>query len=128
VLDEPKQEPRSKGITTPRKKKPKELAAITECCAGCAGSPACVEYCPLEDCLFWIPDVDHPPFGRIEVDPILCIGCKKRVSKGPHGVRAALVVSALATLVIGVYPEPFIHSVNWALGIAQSPHVAAMMR
>ena len=44
------------------------------------------------------------------------------------GVRAALIVSALATIVIGVYPEPFIHSANWALGIAQSPHVAAMMR
>ena len=44
------------------------------------------------------------------------------------GVRAALVVSALATLVIGVYPEPFIHSVNCALGIAQSQHVAAMTR
>jgi hypothetical protein len=34
----------------------------------------------------------------------------------------------LATLVIGVYPEPFISWVNWALGIARSPHVAAMMR
>jgi hypothetical protein len=32
-----KQEPRSKGLP-PRKKKPKELAVITECCTGCAGS------------------------------------------------------------------------------------------
>jgi ferredoxin len=63
-----KQEPRSKGITTPRKKKPKELAVITECCTGCAGSPACVEYCPVEDCMFWVPDEDHPPFGRIQAD------------------------------------------------------------
>ena len=78
-------EPRSKGLTTARKKKPKELAVITECCTGCAGSPACVEYCPVEDCMFWIEDDDHPPFGRIEVDPILCIGCKKCVSKGPEG-------------------------------------------
>jgi len=44
------------------------------------------------------------------------------------GVRTALVVSALATLVIGVYPEPFIHSVNWALGLVPSAHVTAMMR
>jgi len=44
------------------------------------------------------------------------------------GVRSALAVSALATLIIGVYPEPFIHSVNWALGLTQSPHVTAMMR
>jgi ferredoxin len=80
-----KHEPRSKGLTTPRKKKPRELAVITECCTGCAGSPACVEYCPVEDCMFWVPDEDHPPFGRIQVDPVLCIGCKKCVSKGPDG-------------------------------------------
>jgi ferredoxin len=85
VPDELKHEPRSKGLTTPRKKKPKELAVITECCTGCAGSPACVEYCPVEDCMFWVPDEDHPPFGRIQVDPILCIGCKKCISKGPDG-------------------------------------------
>src|SRR5215469_16356623 len=72
VPDELKHEPRSKGIATARKKKPKELAVITECCTGCAGSPACVEYCPVEDCMFWVPDEDHPPFGRIQIDPILC--------------------------------------------------------
>ena len=38
VPDDEKSEPRSKGLTTPRKKKPKELAVITECCTGCAGS------------------------------------------------------------------------------------------
>jgi len=85
VPDEFKFEPKSKGLLTPRKKKPKELAVITECCTGCAGSPACVEYCPVEDCMFWVPDEDHPPFGRIQVDPILCIGCKKCISKGPDG-------------------------------------------
>src|SRR5208282_290086 len=80
-----KQEPRSKGITTPRKKKPKELAVITECCTGCAGSPACIVYCPVEMCMFWVPDEDHPPFGRIEVDKTTCIGCAKCTSKGPDG-------------------------------------------
>ena len=85
VPDELKHEPKSTGINTPRKKKPKELAVITECCTGCAGSPACVEYCPVEDCMFWVPDEDHPPFGRIQVDPLLCIGCKKCTSKGPDG-------------------------------------------
>jgi NADH-quinone oxidoreductase subunit N len=44
------------------------------------------------------------------------------------GMRFALGITALATIVIGVYPEPFIHTVNWALGIAQAPHVAAMMK
>ena len=80
-----KQEPKSTGINTPRKKMPRELAIITELCTGCAGSPACVDYCPVEDCMYWIPDEDHPPFGRIEVDPFLCIGCKKCVSQGPNG-------------------------------------------
>ncbi len=80
-----KQEPKSKGLTGPRKKKPKELAIITEFCTGCAGSPACVDYCPVDDCMYWVPDEDHPPFGRIEVDPFLCIGCKKCTSKGPDG-------------------------------------------
>src|SRR2546429_40403 len=69
-----------------RKKKPRILAITTDCCTGCAGSPACIEYCPIEACMFWIPDEDHPPFGRIEVDPYLCIGCQKCISKGPGGV------------------------------------------
>jgi ferredoxin len=77
--------PMSEGIDTPRKKKPKELAVITECCTGCAGSPACVPYCPVADCMFWVEDEDNPPFGRIQVDPQLCIGCKKCTSKGPDG-------------------------------------------
>ena len=80
-----KSEPKSGGIETPRKKRPKELAVITECCTGCSGSPACVPYCPVADCMYWVPDEDHPPFGRIEVDPALCIGCKKCTSKGPDG-------------------------------------------
>ena len=44
------------------------------------------------------------------------------------GMRFALGITALATIVIGVFPEPFIRTVNWSLGIAQAPHVAAMMR
>ena len=30
-------------------------------------------------------DEDNPPFGRIQIDPIQCIGCKKCLSKGPDG-------------------------------------------
>jgi NADH-quinone oxidoreductase subunit N len=44
------------------------------------------------------------------------------------GMRCAVGVTALATIVIGVYPEPFIRGVNWSLGIAQTPHVAAMLK
>jgi NADH-quinone oxidoreductase subunit N len=43
-------------------------------------------------------------------------------------MRFAVGVAALATIVIGVFPEPFIRTVNWSLGIAQVPHVAAMVR
>ena len=43
-------------------------------------------------------------------------------------MRFAVGLTALATLVIGIFPEPFIQTVNWSLGIVQSPHVAAMMR
>ena len=81
-----KMEPISRGRTDLRKKKPKQLAIINESCTGCSGSPVCVQYCPVEACMFWIPDEDHPPFGRIEVDKVLCIGCAKCTSKGPDGL------------------------------------------
>lgn len=80
-----KYEPKSEGQTNKRKRKPHILAVINENCTGCSGSPACVEYCPVEDCMYWNPDPDHPPFGRIIVDPLLCIGCKLCTSKGPDG-------------------------------------------
>jgi NADH-quinone oxidoreductase subunit N len=44
------------------------------------------------------------------------------------GMRCAVGVAALATLVIGVYPEPFIRSVNWSLGIAEPARVVAAPR
>jgi len=77
--------PISGGETKQRKRKPHIVAVINEMCTGCSGSPACVDYCPVADCMFWVPDEDHAPFGRIMVDPILCIGCKLCTSKGPDG-------------------------------------------
>jgi NADH-quinone oxidoreductase subunit N len=44
------------------------------------------------------------------------------------GMRLALGISAVATVFIGVYPEPFIRTVNWSLGIAQSAPVANLMK
>ncbi len=41
---------------------------------------------------------------------------------------AALTVTGLATLVIGIYPEPFIDAVNWVFGIAHTPAVAHLIR
>jgi NADH-quinone oxidoreductase subunit N len=43
-------------------------------------------------------------------------------------MRVALGVSGLATLYIGILPNRFIEAVNWALGIAQHPNVAGMLR
>jgi ferredoxin len=77
--------PISSGETKRRKRKPHIVAVINEMCTGCSGSPACVDYCPVADCMFWVPDQEHAPFGRIMVDPILCIGCKLCTSKGPDG-------------------------------------------
>ena len=112
VPDEMKAEPKSKGLSTPRKKKPKELAVITECCTGCAGSPACVEYCPVEDCMFWVADEDATPFGRIAVDPILCIGCKKCLSKGPDGCSLAASSRKAVLSAISVTPR----TCDWLMG------------
>jgi NAD-dependent dihydropyrimidine dehydrogenase PreA subunit len=68
TIEEPsriqKMEPLSRGRSDLRKKKPRQLAVINESCTGCAGSPVCVIYCPVEACMFWVPDADHPPFGR----------------------------------------------------------------
>lgn len=66
-----------------RAKKPKLLAVVTDACTGCAGSPVCQLYCPVEDCMVWIAADDAPPYGRIEVDPLRCVGCRKCVATGP---------------------------------------------
>src|ERR1700733_11200594 len=42
-------------------------------------------------------------------------------------MRAALAVTAFATLYIGIMPERFIHLVNWSIGIAQNPTVARLI-
>src|SRR5271166_5433071 len=42
-------------------------------------------------------------------------------------MRAALGVSAFATLFIGIMPDRFIQIVNWSLGLAQTPAVAKLI-
>ena len=44
------------------------------------------------------------------------------------GMWAALSVTALATVFIGIYPEPFIHAVNWSLGLTQTSPMASLVR
>ena len=75
----------SEGKSDKRKRKPHIMAVINNMCTGCSGSPACVEYCPVAECMYWVEDPEHPPFGKILVDPLLCIGCKLCTSKGPDG-------------------------------------------
>jgi ferredoxin len=70
--------------THQRKRKPRIVAVINDSCTGCSGSPACVDYCPVENCMVWVTDPEAPTLGRIEVDPLLCIGCKLCISKGPE--------------------------------------------
>jgi len=43
-------------------------------------------------------------------------------------MRAGLGLAAGATLYIGIMPDRFIQMVNWALGIAQNPAVARLVR
>jgi len=43
-------------------------------------------------------------------------------------MRAALTLTGLATLYIGLMPNQFIRVVNWAIGIAQTSDVAQLMR
>jgi ferredoxin len=33
--------------------------------------------------MFEVPNPDAPIFIRVDVDPLLCIGCKKCITKGP---------------------------------------------
>ena len=74
-------------ITTQRKKKPQQLAVITDCCTGCAGSPVCQDLCPVADCMILCHDDQHGPFGYIWVDPLKCIGCKRCTTQGPDGIQ-----------------------------------------
>lgn len=70
--------------STKRKKKPKEIAVINDACTGCAGSPVCIELCPVDECMILVKDTEFAPdFGRVIVDPFACIGCKRCISKGP---------------------------------------------
>jgi NADH-quinone oxidoreductase subunit N len=43
------------------------------------------------------------------------------------GMRAAIALTAIATLYIGLLPNSFIELVNWALGIAQNPATARLV-
>ncbi len=75
------------ALTTQRKKKPKQLAVILDNCTGCAGSPVCVELCPVDECMLPVPDPDNGPFVFIWVDPLKCIGCLRCTTSGVLGTQ-----------------------------------------
>src|SRR5438132_1904090 len=52
---------------------------------------------------------------------------KEPLKLGPS-MAAALGVTALATLFIGIYPEPFIRAVDWSLGLSQHPAIAHLVK
>jgi len=52
---------------------------------------------------------------------------KEPLKIGPS-MAAALGVTALATLFIGIYPEPFIRAVDWSLGLSQHPAIAHLVK
>jgi NADH-quinone oxidoreductase subunit N len=45
-----------------------------------------------------------------------------------YAMRAALGITGFATLFIGILPNRFIEIVNWAVGLAQNPSVAKLIR
>jgi NADH-quinone oxidoreductase subunit N len=51
---------------------------------------------------------------------------EEKLSISP-GMRAAIALTAIATLYIGLLPNSFIELVNWALGIAQNPATARLV-
>ena len=86
--------PISEGDTKQRKRKPHIVAVINEMCTGCSGSPACVDYCPVAACMFWVPDSEHAPFGRIMVDwginaPRRTSGTNASIAASRFGSRAS---------------------------------------
>lgn len=85
MAQDPLKDPTTVKQNNQRKRKPRIVAVVNSACTGCSGSPACVDYCPVENCMVWVDDDENPPLGRIEVDPLLCIGCKLCTSKGPDG-------------------------------------------
>jgi len=68
-----------------RARKPRLLAVVDDGCTGCAGAPVCQLYCPVDDCMVLVPAEDAFPYGRIRVDPLKCVGCRKCVREGPEG-------------------------------------------
>jgi NADH-quinone oxidoreductase subunit N len=45
-----------------------------------------------------------------------------------YAMRAALALTGLATIYVGILPNRFIEIVNWALGIAQNPNMARLIQ
>lgn len=74
----------AKKFTGRRKVRPRVLAVVTDACSGCAGAPVCQIYCPVDECMILVPADDAYPYGRIWVDPLKCVGCRKCLSSGPE--------------------------------------------
>jgi NADH-quinone oxidoreductase subunit N len=69
--------------------------------------------------LYYYLRIANAMFVRQPLDP-----SKLEVS---FGMRLALGISALATVAIGIYPNPFIELVNWSLGLAPAQPLAHLL-
>jgi NADH-quinone oxidoreductase subunit N len=70
--------------------------------------------------LYYYIKVVNAMFMRPAVDTV-------PVSLSP-GMKAALFVTAVATVGIGLVPDPFIRAATWSLNLAQYPPVAQLLR
>jgi len=67
-------------------------------------------YIKVVNAMFMRPAVDTVPVSR------------------SLSMSTALGITALATVGIGLYPDPFIRAVNWSLNLAQYSPVAQLLR
>lgn len=68
-----------------RRRKPRAIAVATAACSGCGGVPVCEVYCPVENCMVMVPDPEAGPGGRMWIDPLRCVGCRRCLPGGPLG-------------------------------------------
>src|SRR6202167_2185737 len=70
-------------------------------------SPACVEYCPVADCMFWVPDGPHRSEEHTsELQSPWHLVCRLLLEKKKQGaLERVLLLDALATCLLLTSPR-----------------------